>query len=202
MIPDRRHAVINETDFNRRAASVALPPAAPRKGDFTRIVSGKQFWPLDPRASEVQIVDIARALSMQCRWGGHVDRFFSVAQHCVMVSEHCPTYPLRGLLHDAAEAYLVDVPSPIKKHLLGYEAIERRLLQVIGERFGIEDLDHMPAEVHAADARALVTENRDLRINCEFIDPPATPWLEPIYAMQPYMAERAFLQRAAALGLK
>lgn len=176
--------------------------AAHRKGDFTSTAHGRKFWPLDPRPEEIHIDDIARALSMQCRWGGQVRRFFSVAQHCVMVSEHCSEYPVRAFLHDAAEAYLVDVPSPIKKHLHGYEEIEKALLRAIGERFAVSDLDVMPAAVHREDGRALATEHRDVRTPCDFCAPDARPWVEPIFAMSQPMAERAFLQRAAMLGLR
>jgi hypothetical protein len=188
--------------FPRRAAVVALPPPAPRKGSFTSLASGRQFWPLDPHPEEIHLDDIARALSMQCRWGGHVRQFFSVAQHCVMVSEHSPMYPVRALLHDAAEAYLVDVPTPIKKHLAGYEEIERRLLRAIGERFGVAGLDYMPPAVHEADARALATEHRDVRTPCGFWTPDARPWDERIWAWSPAEAEGLFLMRAERLGLK
>lgn len=189
-------------NYPRRAASVALPPPAPRRGSFTSLASGRQFWPLDPRPEEVHLEDIARALSMQCRWGGHVRQFFSVAQHCVMVSEHCPMYPVRALLHDAAEAYLVDVPTPIKRHLAGYEEIEARLLRAIGERFGVADLDEMQPDVHEADARALATEHRDVRMPCDFWTPDARPWRETILPMMPAEAEWLFLMRAERLGLK
>lgn len=188
--------------IEKTVRTIALPPAAPRKGDFTSTAHGRQFWPLDPRPEDINLDDMARALSMQCRWGGHVRRFFSVAQHCVMVSEHCPDYPLRGFLHDAAEAYLVDVPSPIKKHLHGYEEIEARLLRAIGARFCISDLDQMPERVHVEDGRALATEHRDVRTPCDFWSPNIRPWHEPIFAMSQPMAERAFLQRAAWLGLR
>ena len=56
-----------------------------RKGDFTSMICGGAFWPLDPIPEEVHLEDIAHALSMQCRWGGHVRQFYSVAQHCLLV---------------------------------------------------------------------------------------------------------------------
>lgn len=175
--------------------------AVARKGDYTSLWSGTQFWPLDPRVEDIHLEDIARALSMQCRWGGHVKCFYSVAQHCVSVSEHCGLFPAYGLLHDAAEAYLVDVPTPIKKHLAGYYEIEARLLDVIGERFGIGDLSKLPDEVHAQDARALATEHRDLRTATSYWQPPAEPWSERIVAVGPATAEHLFLHRARMLGL-
>jgi 5'-nucleotidase len=175
---------------------------AGRKGDFTSMcVTASKFWPLDPRPEEIDLRDIARALSMQCRWGGHVNRFYSVAQHCVSVSEHCPAHPIEGLLHDAAEAYLVDVPTPIKRHLDGYLEIERNLLGVIGERFGVW-LKDLPPEVHFQDQRALATEQRDLRPKFDFWTPAEEPWFDELMPMGPCTAEKRFLERAAALGLK
>ena len=174
-----------------------------RKGSFTSLAHGGQFWPLDPRPDEIHLEDIARALAMQCRWGGHVREFVSVAQHSVMVSRHCNPYAKLGLLHDAAEAYLVDVPTPIKKSLEVYYKIEDRLLGVIGERFGLgRALESLPPEVHMADARALATEHRDFRTSLTFWAPPAKPFRERLESLSPKKAERAFLKRAKELGIK
>lgn len=101
-------------------------------------VTGGQFWPLDPRADEVKIIDIAHALSMQCRYSGHCLQFYSVAEHCCHVSDACPSESaLWGLLHDASEAYLADVIRPIKPYLTNYKAIETQLMTCICERFGL-----------------------------------------------------------------
>lgn len=151
-----------------------------RRGDWMQTYSGKQFWPLDPHADEVDIGDIAHSLSLQCRFAGHCREFYSVAQHSVLVSleaeeathkaEETPNRvadPARvrlaalwGLLHDASEAYLIDVPRPIKPHLAGYRGIEVRVQDVICEHFGLP-LDP-PAVVHVADGVLLATEARDL----------------------------------------
>src|ERR1019366_9954250 len=80
-----------------------------------RTYSGVRFKPLDPDPA-VGISDIAHALANQCRFGGHSSAFYSVAQHSVRVSEICAAEDaLWGLLHDASEAYLVDVPAPLKQ---------------------------------------------------------------------------------------
>lgn len=89
-----------------------------------------------PTVDMIDINDIAHALSNMCRFGGHLDRFYSVAQHSVMVSRYCPIdVALQGLLHDAAEAYMLDMPSPIKKGLRNYKSVEIRLLKVIAKKF-------------------------------------------------------------------
>lgn len=128
-----------------------------RRGDWMQTFGGRQFWPLDPRSDEVFIGDIAHALAQQCRYGGHTRRFYSVAEHCVLLARALPaTHRLWALLHDASEAYLVDVPRPVKGDLGGYREIERCVMRVICERFGLPWC--MPDAVHAADNRILVDE--------------------------------------------
>lgn len=140
----------------------AVAPA-PRIGKWMSTFTGRQFWPLDPRADEVCIEDIAHALSMTCRYGGQCNRFYSVAEHSVLVARwlqvhygELPAVVLKGLLHDAPEAYVTDVPRPIKGSLIGYKEIEARLWTVIANMHGISDA--MPDEVHEADSRILADE--------------------------------------------
>lgn len=129
-----------------------------RYGDWLQTYTGKAFWPMDPRADEVDIVDIAHALSQLCRYGGHSRRFYSVAEHSVLVSQIVPPEAaLQALLHDATEAYLIDVPRPIKRHLGNYEQIETALALVIGEHFGVP-LAGLSAAVKKADNDILLAE--------------------------------------------
>jgi len=137
----------------------------PRKGDWIQTFSGKRFYPLDPRAEEIDIVDIVHALSNQCRFSGHCTQFYSVGQHCVLVSLLCdPTDALWGLLHDASEAFLVDIPSPLKRmpEFAGYRDAEKQLMNVICDVFGL--LHDEPLSVKIADKRILATEARDLTV--------------------------------------
>lgn len=169
-----------------------------RNGDWIQTYTGKMFWPVDPRTEEIFIEDIAHALSLLCRFGGHVRRFYSVAEHSVRVSQAVPDdCALWGLLHDATEAYLVDLPRPIKRHSsLGteYLAIEGRLLEAVATRFGLVMPE--PEYVHAADAVLLRTEQRDLMgpqtkpWECQ-----ATPLPERIEPWSPRRAEQRFLNR-------
>ncbi|MBI2566041.1 MAG: phosphohydrolase [Candidatus Schekmanbacteria bacterium] len=161
--------------------------------------TGKQFWPLDPRAEHVDIADIAHSLSLQCRFNGHCRSFYSVAEHCVRVSEIVAAeHALWGLLHDAGEAYLADLPRPIKGRLDAYGRLEDRVLAKIAEAFGLSW--PIPADVHRADDILLATESRDL-----MAAPPA-PWglrEQPLAATidpkPPEDAERAYLERFARL---
>jgi len=102
---------------------------------------GSRFMPTDPRAEDVHITDIAHALSYICRGNGHVKTFFSVGQHCLHCAleaearGHSPRVVLACLLHDAAEAYMSDVPRPFKPYLTEYKGFEDRLLAVIYEKY-------------------------------------------------------------------
>lgn len=123
--------------------------------------SGRQVSLLDPQPNQIDISDIAHGLAFQCRFNGQTTRFYSVAQHSLMVAAILPDYlKLAGLLHDAAEAYVGDVIQPLKQLLPEFHLIEHRFMQVIGLRLGI-NLGHH-AEVKKADLIALATEKRDL----------------------------------------
>jgi hypothetical protein len=106
--------------------------------------SGRFVDPLDADPADIVLEDIAHALANICRFGGHVKRHYSVAEHSINVARllsdwgYGPHVALHGLMHDAAEAYLGDVVSPIKYDLFGskYEAAECGLMLRIAERFG------------------------------------------------------------------
>lgn len=137
---------------------------AERIGGWIQTYTVGQFWPLDPRPEEIHILDIAHSLSMQCRFNGHTLGFYSVAEHCCHVHDLLPA-PLKraGLLHDASEAYLCDLPRPLKKSPgFGtlYQEAEERLEIVIAARFGFEF--PYASAVHDADARLLATEAAQL----------------------------------------
>lgn len=143
--------------------------AQARKGDWMQTFTGRAFWPMDPDPEEIDIMDIAHALSMQCRYGGHVREFYSVAEHSVHISHLCRReHALWGLLHDASEAYVQDVIRPIKPFLGDYKAIEEGMMAAICERFGLAPL--MPLEIKTLDTAILVNEAQSL-----MSDPPI-PW--------------------------
>jgi hypothetical protein len=112
-------------------------------GPYIQTISGGN--PFDPDPGEIEIEDIALALSHQCRFGGHCRVFYSVAQHSCLVSDLVierggNLAALWALLHDASEAYLVDLPHPLKhRSELGklYAAAEDRLQAAVCERFGL-----------------------------------------------------------------
>ncbi len=171
------------------------------RGDWMQTFTGRAFYPMDPRPDEVDPRDIAHALSMVCRFGGHLTDFYSVAEHCVLMSHAVdPEDALWALMHDAAEAYLGDLVRPVKYALPNYRAVEHHLLQVIAERFGLGW--PCPPSIKVADMRMLRTERDTL------MGPPPMPWTStenvepfdvPILGWRPERAERVFLDRMREL---
>ncbi len=179
-----------------------------RKGDWIQTYTGVEFYPFDPRPEEIRIEDIAHALSMQCRYSGHVRRFYSVAEHSIRVAELVPAeWRLWALLHDTSEAYLVDLPRPVKRYSeIGtlYREAESALMMAICERFGLTWQDPAPEPVERADKGMLWVESRDLM-------PPNECWMRwrhlttgrerPITrTLSPEEAEYEFLAEFEAIG--
>ena len=109
----------------------------------------------------MRLPDIAHALSILTRFTGHSKCPYSVAQHSVMVSRLTPSeHALWGLMHDASEAYLGDVSTPLKNVLPGYRELEEHVQRTIARVFGLAW--PMPSSVKDADLRALMAEKRDL----------------------------------------
>lgn len=134
-----------------------------REGDWIQLASGRRFWPLDPRAEEIDIEDVAHGLANCPRFRGMTREFYSVAQHSVLVAQAVPPEDaLWGLLHDAAEAYLGDMARPLKiqPEMEPYRRAERRVMACVCERFGLPPIE--PATVRRADDRALAAEALDL----------------------------------------
>lgn len=172
-------------------------PAA-RKGDWIQTFSGREYWPLDPRPDEVHIEDVAHHLSMICRYTGAVRKFYSVAEHSVLVSFLVPReHALTALLHDATEAYVTDIARPVKPFLPDYERIEALNWKAVAERFNLPQV--MPQCVHEADTAMLWVERHHL------LATPPRPWNLPeptvdlsgvvIKALAPGQAEARFLLR-------
>lgn len=115
----------------------------------------------NPQADQIDILDIAHGLSMICRNSGQVQFFYSVAQHSVLVSENCTKgYALAGLMHDATEAYLSDVPGPAKRLCPDYKKLENAVWAAIAERFDLKV--YIPNAVKVIDVRMLQTERQFL----------------------------------------
>jgi hypothetical protein len=126
---------------------------------YVQLRSGIRFYPYDPRPEDVDINDIAWSLSNICRFTGHTAEFLSVAEHSVMVSKLVPSgQALLGLMHDASEAYVGDMASPLKCRNHEFRLVEARVWLAIRKRFNLSELTPdvkdadmlaMSAEVHA-----------------------------------------------------
>lgn len=109
-----------------------------REKALATTASGVQIDLLNPNPADIRIEDIAHQLSQQPRFAGATRIFYSVGQHSLMVARSCPeSERLWGLLHDAAEAYLSDLVSPIKRHFRDYIVTEGVLMRSICGRFGL-----------------------------------------------------------------
>jgi len=168
--------------------------------------TGLKFNPLAPEDHPFDIRDIAHGLSLECRYGGQCRWHYSVAQHSVMVARHLPHHlMIIGLMHDASEAYIKDLPYPLKAALPDYRAIEAKVVACICKRFGLPE--ELPPEVKEADKIALATERRFLINN-----PHGHTWKstenvktwddEVITPMRQETAEELFVHSAWILGIK
>lgn len=129
------------------------------KGPTILLLSGEYFDLAEPEACAFQVSDIAHALGNICRFTGHTQRFYSVAEHSVICSHMVPPEDaMAALMHDAAEAFIGDVSSPLKSLLPDYKAVERRVEQAVWSRLGLPLT--LPPSVKIADRRALAVEQR------------------------------------------
>lgn len=140
-----------------------------RRGEWLGTRSGKKFYPIDPKPEDVDLKDIALALSRICRFNGHTSQFYSVADHCINVQQYLSLcgastkIQLYGLLHDAAEAYVCDIPRPLKIYLVGYAEIEKGVQKAIYEAFNLREPYPVEADfVKHADDYLLAVEAKEL----------------------------------------
>lgn len=124
--------------------------------------TGKKFFlGHDLNLDQINIEDIAHSLALNCRYNGHCSRFYSVAEHSVLISKIVPEeYAKVGLLHDATEAYLSDIVRPFKRSLGNYVEIENTLYSRIAKKFGIEET--IPGIVKFYDVALCRIEGEDL----------------------------------------
>jgi len=104
-----------------------------------RTFTGQYVNVFEPDPETICIEDIAHALSHQCRFGGHLPQFYTVAQHSIFCADLAEDdHKLAALMHDASEAYLLDVPRPVKLKLCNYKEIEDKLMTVIAAKYGFD----------------------------------------------------------------
>ena len=167
--------------------------------------TGKRFDVKNPRPESVDIEDIAHSLAMQVRFNGHCSRSYSVAEHSVNIADWILEQTgdrkaaYAGLLHDASEAYLCDIPKPIKPLLTNYDELEEAVMSVIARALGFEY--PFPAIVKEADSRIMIDERSALfdTVQNPMRWPAKEPLGIPITGIDWQTAKTRFLERFEAL---
>lgn len=161
--------------------------------------TGKRLDLSPPNPDQINIEDIAHGLSMLCRFNGQCTKFYSVAEHSVHVShEIVPELALVGLLHDAAEAYLGDVPSPLKGQLSQFKTFEKQMEKAVGEKFEIDYELFVSKELKRADVQLLTDEKAILMVDAPEPWPLGAPEVKDtgrIKCWGPEEAKAQFLER-------
>lgn len=203
----------------------------PRKSTWMQTYRGVQFWPLDPRADEVTYDDVVIGLARECRYGNHCREFYSVAEHCVIVSIYAeklarerrwsPSSVLwaarYGLLHDASEAYLGDMIRPVKHQpeMRQFRRAEDGVQAVVFEHFGVPEHPAVHALVKEVDNAALVDEMEALMLHPELYlrgheqvsglgaEIAAMPWEQAVHAFSQRFQELFpdYVELDTALGV-
>lgn len=183
---------------------------ADRVGDWMITFTGKRFYPLDPRPEDVNFRDIGHALSMICRYGGHIRRFYSVAEHCALMAAY---FEQRGdlpkaryaLIHDAPEAYIGDMVRPLKRDMAAFTAAERGIAAaiqyaILGKPWQTTILARNPETVALVDAadKAIVIDERNELFRPEVLAaadwyPKRAPLGVQVVGHPPHIAERDFM---------
>lgn len=189
---------------------IDLPPdgvnAFDRERGWMGTFHGGKFFPLIPRVSDVDIRDIAHGLAMTCRYGGQCKRFYSVAEHCVHVSFMVePKHALHGLMHDSAEAWLGDMPRPLKyqPEMQAFREAETAVELVVAEAFGLQWTTEVHAAVKIVDNRILADEVLQLQSSPELYTDvlKQQPLGITLQCWNPAEAETMFLDRYHALTM-
>lgn len=154
-----------------------------------RTFTGKLVNPLAMCPDDIDIQDIAHHLSNECRYLGACPEHYSVAQHSVLVSQQFESWTMRlaGLLHDSAEAYLKDMPSPVKRdaRMAWYVEVEHELTRMIFKKYGLApELLH---DTKTADDGVLLDEIGSFWGGREGQTQIVIPWT-PLTAEQSFMA--------------
>lgn len=137
-----------------------------------RTFSGAYINVFAPELDDIHIEDGAHAMSMQCRFGGHTKDFYSVAEHSLWVAERVPSkLKLEALLHDMTEAFLVDIPKPIKRGLDDYNRAENTLMIAIAKKFNIQYPFHKKIKVVDRAALKYEWKNKVLANNFKSMTP-------------------------------
>lgn len=173
----------------------------PKLEPWIETFTGKKFDFSNPQPDMIDIADIAHALSLLCRYNGHCSQFYSVAEHSVLLARHVmehgaykPTDMLTMLLHDAAEAYIGDMPAPLKDMMPQFKELENQIEFVIAHKFKL--YHPFPVYIKEFDLRILKDEKEQIMGVVEWGKQMAHvfPLGIKLQCWTPEQAERKFIQ--------
>lgn len=164
---------------------------------------GRKVYPLNLDGSQICLWDIAHALAHKCRFSGHTKNFYSVAEHCILMAQNdLPGPAVWRLFHDAGEAYLPDLATPIKKKFPILINAENSIIQLIKTRFKLPDLTtETKAQIKEGDLAIRYWEGKQLMVNhpeAEWYEKKNIPEIK-IYCWKPKEAEERFVGAACKL---
>jgi hypothetical protein len=173
------------------------------KDNFIALLSGAKMNYHFPEESDATIEDLASALSNNCRFSGHLPRFYSIAQHLVNASRIVPAeHAFTALMHDTAEAFTNDLPTPLKWEFPVFKELESKIEAAMGAKFGFQF--PYPPEVKLADTQMLILEKFYVKED-ETVWPFYEEWTRnkvkhllpkvDLDSWQPRRAKREFLER-------
>lgn len=196
--PEEAHAAYTAASKETFGEYARSTPEKAR-GDWLLTFTGKQFFPMDPKPEDICIEDIAHGLSLLCRFAGQCTTFYSVAEHSLHVERAMKTDDVRmrlgALLHDAAEAYIVDIPRPVKHYLPHYGQIELNVEVAIAEKFDLYWPIKQPA-IASLDNRILLDERDQIMTQSPHAwGIEGKPLGVRIHGYHPQLAESQFLRR-------
>lgn len=206
---------MSKSDEDFRIRNMVQQSRTPERGPWQQTYTGRAFYPADPRPEEVNVEDIAHALSLTCRYNGHCEEFYSVAQHAVWCSHYVEQKLLEkrsyqgltagdwrvvftALHHDDEEAYTGDIVTQIKSIVPEVKPMIQKVNAAVSEAFGLVEPE--PHIVKIADLTALATERRDIMAVKQLWVPETwaelpTPSKTTIVPWSPDDAEQEYLDR-------
>ena len=162
---------------------------------WIRTYTGGKVYFFEPEKSEIEFEDISHSLSLLCRFNGATRYFYSVANHSCIVAEKVyeetgdKNLAYCGLMHDAHEAFVSDIPAPFKKQFPEFVEAEKRFELWLSERFNYTPFLKI---VKRHDIKALATEMRDLMQVADYGVLSETPYEERIVPLPPILAKEMF----------
>lgn len=209
--------MISKDEAEAARIDAARPPVVRFHPGEIQTFTGEAYDFDNPDPATIRLRDIAHALSNACRYAGHTSRFYSVAEHSILVTKTLESWGYDeawqrvALMHDASEAYVWDCPKPFKP-LLGetFGQFSEKADVAICEAMGLPDPERFHSKtLKTADVTVLIAEARELMHHGpeawsaweeSYAKMPPLPKELRIATLEPRQAEESFLYYARKLG--